>query len=240
MRQPPGKLRAPSPNASSAPLPQRKWLRLRDWDYRSAGAYFVTICTDDHACLFGHIEDGAMVPSECGKIVQARMDALPRTFPDAEVDCYVVMPNHVHAVIALHGEADETPPADGATVLHGAADEALSSDGATKHAPSEDNASSLQVRRRGGRGEGTKAGSLGAIVQNLKSVSTRKINQFRKTPGSVVWQLNYYEHIVRDERELQAIRQYIADNPAAWEEDAENPERIRRPGRRDEAFGEGR
>lgn len=69
------------------------------------------------------------------------------------------------------------------------------------------------------------AGSLGAIVGNFKSVTTRRINQVRKTPGQPVWQRNYYEHIIRHDKELNAIRQYISDNPANWLQDTENPDR---------------
>jgi len=69
-------------------------------------------------------------------------------------------------------------------------------------------------------------GSLGAVIGNFKSVTARRINRVRKTPGAPVWQRNYYEHIIRNERELNAIRQYIRDNPARWAEDIENPNRI--------------
>ena len=67
--------------------------------------------------------------------------------------------------------------------------------------------------------------SLGSIVGNFKSITTRRINQVRKTPGQPVWQRNYYEHIIRHDKELNAVRQYILDNPANWLQDAENPNR---------------
>jgi putative transposase len=69
------------------------------------------------------------------------------------------------------------------------------------------------------------AGSLSAVVGNFKSIMTRRINQVRKTPGQPVWQRNYHEHIIRHDKELNAIRQYIIDNPANWLQDAENPDR---------------
>jgi REP element-mobilizing transposase RayT len=72
---------------------------------------------------------------------------------------------------------------------------------------------------------GPASGSLGAIVGNFKSVTARRINRIRKTPGTPVWQRNYYERVIRNERELNAIRQYIRDNPAHWAEDRENPDR---------------
>jgi hypothetical protein len=60
---------------------------------------------------------------------------------------------------------------------------------------------------------GTQSGSLGAIIQNFKSVSTREINRIRATPGIPLWQRNYYEHIIRNEDELTRARRYIEENP---------------------------
>ena len=73
---------------------------------------------------------------------------------------------------------------------------------------------------------GTKPGSLAAITQNFKSVTTRKINRIRKTPGQKLWQRNYYEHIIRNENDLNHIREYIINNPLQWELDNENPNRM--------------
>ena len=65
--------------------------------------------------------------------------------------------------------------------------------------------------------------SLGAFVAGFKSAATRRINARRGTPGTVVWQRNYYEHIIRDEQALGRIRAYIANNPLQWDLDRENP-----------------
>ena len=70
---------------------------------------------------------------------------------------------------------------------------------------------------------GTAPGSLGAIVQNFKAVTTRTINARRGTPGQPVWQRNYYEHIIRGERDLHAIRDYIENNPLRWALDSLHP-----------------
>ena len=71
--------------------------------------------------------------------------------------------------------------------------------------------------------DGDKRKPLGRLVGAFKTVSTKRINQMRRTPGLPVWQRNYYEHVIRDEHELDRIRQYIIDNPACWETDPENP-----------------
>lgn len=80
-----------------------------------------------------------------------------------------------------------------------------------------------------GVGTDTGAGSTSAkrhglpeIVRAFKTFSSRRINQIRDTPGVPVWQRNYYERIVRDQRALDTIRQYIVNNPRRWDKDMEN------------------
>jgi REP element-mobilizing transposase RayT len=64
------------------------------------------------------------------------------------------------------------------------------------------------------RPNGTRPGSLNAIIQNFKSISTRKANQLQRIVGARLWQRNYYERIIRTERELDWVRRYIDENPA--------------------------
>ena len=67
-----------------------------------------------------------------------------------------------------------------------------------------------------------KPGSLSAIMQNFQSVTTRKINRIRKTPAVRLWQRDYWEHIIRNENELNRIRNYIIENPVKWKNDDYN------------------
>ena len=92
-------------------------------------------------------------------------------------------------------------------------------------------------RRGGSRTAPTK--SLGRLVGAFKTVSTKRINQMRHTPGAPVWQRNYYEHIIRDEDELNRLRQYILDNPVQWEMDENNPDRQMGESSRDKTFSTG-
>jgi putative transposase len=69
---------------------------------------------------------------------------------------------------------------------------------------------------------GAPSGSLGAIIGSYKSVTTRRINRIRKTPGIMVWQRNYYEHIIRTDRAMKAVQKYIINNPARWHLDKHN------------------
>ena len=67
--------------------------------------------------------------------------------------------------------------------------------------------------------------TLGAIVRGFKAATTKRINEFRQTPGALVWQRNFYEHVIRNENELDCIRQYVVNNPFQWSLDRENPEK---------------
>lgn len=72
---------------------------------------------------------------------------------------------------------------------------------------------------------GPKPKSLGALMAGFKSAVTKRINEMRRTPGATVWQRNYYEHIIRNEPEMDRITRYIESNPSAWMDDDENPNR---------------
>lgn len=76
-------------------------MRLRNYDYSTAGAYFVTICTQERECLFGDIVDGGMKLNEFGQIVQSIWHDLPARFPDIQLGEFIVMPNHVHGIIII-------------------------------------------------------------------------------------------------------------------------------------------
>jgi putative transposase len=71
------------------------------------------------------------------------------------------------------------------------------------------------------------SGSLPTIIRSFKSSVTKQINRMRNTPVTPVWQRNYYEHVISDEKELQSIREYIMNNPMQWELDDENPIKLR-------------
>ena len=64
------------------------------------------------------------------------------------------------------------------------------------------------------------SGSLGAIVRSFKSATTKRINLLRETPGAVLWQRNYHEHIIRDQADENRIRGYIVANPQLWKQDS--------------------
>jgi len=78
---------------------QRRVIRLQGYDYSQAGAYFVTVCTQNRTPLFGDVVDGDLLLNDAGRMVTAEWLALPARFPTIELDAFVVMPNHLHGII---------------------------------------------------------------------------------------------------------------------------------------------
>lgn len=180
----------------------RRSVRLKGHDYAQPGAYSVTVCTRERECLFGHVVNGEMRLNEAGEIAQRCWENIPHHFPLVELDAFVIMPNHFHGIVVIgcRGEASVAPIRAFTT-------------------PSKPDAWPLRQRPNG-----TQPGSLSAIVQNFESISTRKMNAARNAPGTPTWQRNYHEHVVRNEAELMAIREYILANAARWDEDENNPD----------------
>lgn len=173
--------------------PQRKSPRLQGYDYSQSGAYFVTICTHLRQHLFGRVEDGEMNLSDVGGIVSERWYALPEHHPNIELDSFVVMPNHVHGIIILldHDDVVGTMPA-----------------------------LSEKMPALSAHQNNMKSGSLSAVIGSYKSSASRHIrkahSQYR---NETIWQSRYHDHIIRNESDLNRIRQYVQTNPARWESD---------------------
>jgi hypothetical protein len=81
----------------------RRSIRLKGYDYSQLGAYFVTICAHDRACLFGEVVNSQIQLNEAGRFVEQCWLEIPLHFPQVELDGYAVMPNHVHGIIVING-----------------------------------------------------------------------------------------------------------------------------------------
>jgi len=191
-------------------LDHRRSIRMRGWDCGAGGAYFVTIVSYERELLFGTVVDGAVALSPLGLIVHEEWVASGAIRREIGLDLFVLMPNHVHGIVWIAN--------DGSTSV-----------GATGRSP---RVAGTDVRATGRsplqspRGPATR--SLGAFVGGFKVAATTRINMLRGMPRAPVWQRNYYERVIRDERELEVIRVYIQDNPGRWAEDTVNSERVRR------------
>jgi putative transposase len=187
----------------------RRSIRLPGYDYTQPGACFVNICTQNHLPTLGRILGGEIVLSKEGKIIMNRLEKTPDHLTNTTLDTYVIMLSHIHLIIILTDHRKGEASATDSTFL-----------------PFESKADASPLQPNDTRPRGSKRGSLGAIIQNLKSVSTRKINQLHKTPRKRIWQRNFFEHIIRSERALNAIRHYIQINPNRWELDRYNPNAV--------------
>ena len=89
---------------------RRNSLRLPEYDYHSAGAYFVTVCSRNRACLFGEIVEGRMRLNRTGQIVETCWRRIPSHLPSVTLDAFIVMPNHVHGIVLLNDRATQVSP----------------------------------------------------------------------------------------------------------------------------------
>jgi putative transposase len=186
---------------------RRRSIRLPDYDYSQVGAYFVTIVTRNRENLFGEIVREEMKLNDMGILVKNEWQRLTSRFHNIKVDEFVVMPNHLHGIICI---------LDGKNV--GAWQEKNCRTQIPFFAtPLPDDASLPSNEPR--LPIPPASGSLGNIAGSFKSISARLINGFRHTPGNPIWQRNYYEHVIRNEKSYDEISAYIANNPAQWEMD---------------------
>jgi putative transposase len=165
--------------------------------------YFVTMCTADRMPLFGEIRNAGMWLNSTGKLVEAAWSQLPTRYPALDLDAFIVMPNHLHEIIILHATHDKF-------TLVGAGSPRPPSPPAPNDAEKDAVIAPLST-------------NLGKVVAYFKYQSAKLINASRRTPGAPVWQRNYYDHIIRRGDSLNRIRRYIAENPARWPFDPENP-----------------
>ena len=217
----------------------RHAMRLKGYDYAQAGAYFVTVCTYDRACLLGDIVDGTMRLNDAGQVVQEGWTAIARQYSDIAIDAFVVMPNHIHGIIMIADPGTTGPT--GATTTPVGAPFIASNPGSvphpTPHSGPPDRPgpgdtvtipvgtpfmASNPVSHSNTTGAMNRAPTVGKIVRAYKARVTVAINQRRGTWGVPVWQRNFYDHIIRDDEALDRIRQYIVDNPPQWAHDPEN------------------
>lgn len=176
-----------------AELVARKNIRLRNYDYSDDGYYFVTICSGNRENIFIDNTVGAALVSarnhicnrkdtklsRIGQIIDNQWNNIPSQYPHVQLDQYVIMPNHLHGILAINKRAQ------------------------TSSAP-----------------------TISQIIRSFKSKSTMAYLNYLKQNDvkfpAKIWQRSFYDHVIRNERSLQAIREYIAHNPEKWEQDIEN------------------
>lgn len=164
-----------------------KSIRLPERDYSRPGSYFVTLCTQWQKSYFGKVIDGDMKLNEIGEIVQHIWSEIPHCFQDVELDIGLIMPNHIHGIITIYKNNTNkyNHRRDNSWII--------STDNMNKN-----------ISRRNML--------LPKIIGKFKMQTAKQINQKIWMTGKF-WQANYYEHVIRNERDLARIRTYIINNP---------------------------
>lgn len=173
-------------------LHHRQSVRLRDYDYTTSGAYFITLVTHLHSCLFGKLSENQINLNQLGKIAASELLRLENRFSNLTLDCWGMMPNHLHVVIVLRSGKEL-------------------SEIASLNLPTNSTSNLEQFGK-------PVAGSIPTIIRSYKSSVTKRYHEMK---SGNPWQRGFYEHIVRSETELNEIRSYIENNPSRWIEDKE-------------------
>ena len=182
-------------------IKQRKTIRLKKYNYSDAGWYYVTICTQNMECLFGDIIDNQMNLNQFGKIVKQYWLEIQKHFNNIELDEYIIMPNHVHGIVVIRN----AKPFVGNDHRVVPFNNQVGHDGPTLR--------NTQLLFR--------------IIQWFKTITTNvyikgvKNKQYPRF-NKRIWQKSFYDHVIRNEFDLNRIRQYIRDNPLNWDNDRNN------------------
>ena len=210
-------------------LPKRKPTRLHYFDYNSQGAYFITICTENRRKMLSRIVgcDVLGAPKnvellQCGKVVEKVISQLNQHYENIDVDKYVIMPNHIHLLLRVRGNgAPRTshPTEKDAIVQESGAprtshptekDAIVQENGAprTSH-PTEKDA----IDRGNGAPRTShptrQVSTVSSFVSTLKRFCNKEI-------GENIWQISFYDHIIRDQEDYKNHIKYIKENPAQW------------------------
>jgi len=179
----------------------RRSIRLQNYDYSKAGMYFITICCQDRAHLFGEIKEGLLILNAAGQMIDKWYHSLPEKFGDIECGEYIIMPNHFHAIIINNG------------TLVGA-NQSVCPHKCTNKIKEEEQENPKQQSPT----------KLSTVIQWFKTMTTNEyIRGVKELDWTVfnkrVWQRNYWEHIIRNRSAYNRIANYIIQNPQNWKED---------------------
>ncbi len=219
-----------------------KSTRLQNWNYSNSGYYFVTICTKDHTCLFGDVKDGKMDMSWRGRIIEKFWTELNNNHLGIKLDDFIIMPNHIHGIIVLHGNIKTINKTDhnnvetirGVETIHDVDHNNVEKirDVETIHGVDHNNVETirgvetiheLSLREKNDKNIDNRVIRrkmlIPKIIGRFKMQTTKEINIIQKTIGNKLWQSGYYDRIIRNENELRNIKKYIKNNPKKWESD---------------------
>ncbi len=200
--------------------------RWQFWDYSAPASYFLTICTHNKQHIFGKIINKKMHLSKSGEIAANEFLNIPQYHKRITLDEWVVMPNHLHCVITLHGEDYDNGVANTAHTIatqtvaaHSVQIQPLSIKWEW-HDPEEPTEKTLAektdyARKRRGM-------LIFKIMSKFKQQISKHINLMNDTVGQTNWQDDYHDHVIRNNISYWNIRNYIVNNPEKWDKDVHN------------------
>lgn len=210
-------------------IPSARW---REWNYGDEGAYFITICTKQREHYFGEIENGQMQLSEIGKTAQNEWLNSMDIRPDMNLDmeCFVVMPNHIHGIVVIGKNEYNSVRDDGdycKDAMHGVSMENNDTISDAMHGVSTDNETETNIIELFQKIEtipsanhfGPQSKNLASIMRGFKSAVTTNARELNISFG---WQTRFHDHVIRDDDEFRRIAFYIEQNPMNWEKDILN------------------
>ena len=184
----------------------RRSVRLKGYDYSSAGLYFITICCQNRISRFGHIENGTMILNQFGRVANDEWMNTPNIRKNIQLGEFIIMPNHMHGIIQIMHAPSSTGE------LHSPHSIELNLSENTELNPLDYKGVCKTPRQTRHTPQ-----SIGAIVRGYKSSVTKQLKSLGL--NDKLWQRNYYEHIIRNEKTYQNISNYIIHNPAKWDND---------------------
>ena len=189
------------------------------WNYASDGLYFITICTDNREHYFGEIVNGEISLSEMGLIIQQEWNKSFEIRTELFCDVYVIMPNHIHAILRIENNNSTGGIADTHGNIVGSHGNIVGSHGRAnlQQPPKPIQGQTEPPQSHGVAYRAPK--SISSFVAGFKSAATKRINEFRKMPKSPVWQTRFHDHIIQDKNEYIRIKKYILENPQNWDQD---------------------
>lgn len=173
--------------------------RLKNFDYSKAYWYFVTICTSERKLFLGNITNNRLVLNNSGVTAETCLKNLTDHF-NIIIDDFVVMPNHVHAVIILESR----------DLIH-----QVSENNRNSKSPKGDLINQISTKEINLMKQPNV--TLGKVIRSYKAKVSYKIR--KEANKDFAWQSNYYDHVIRNEKDLFRIRTYIKNNPLKWELD---------------------
>ncbi|CAN5474828.1 transposase [soil metagenome] len=178
-------------------IPQKKHIRLKDFDYSTNGYYFITICTKNKEHFFGKMEIEIMNLNNIGNYANNELKNLPQHFTSVKIDEYVVMPNHIHCIIIL--------------------------DDSETHLSRVTSFKPLSSKFKPNQFSKPNSGSVSLVIQQYKANVKRWCN--KNNHGQFEWQPRFHDRLIRNEEEYKYIKQYILENSENWNKDRFNEDK---------------